>query len=53
MRRIESLYKVCNANPLWSPREKKEKEKNLKETKMLMCVFIKFFEEYRLKSQIA
>lgn len=27
VRRIESPYKVCHANPLWSPRGKKEKEK--------------------------
>lgn len=38
VRGIESLYKVCHANPLWSPTEKREKEKNLKGTKMLKCV---------------
>lgn len=26
VRGIESLYKVCHANPLWSPTEKREKE---------------------------
>lgn len=51
---IESLYKVCHANPLWSPREERKREKkNVEAAKMLMCAFTKFFEGLRPEFQTA